>query len=298
MHIFLDKKRDDLLKIEETLWKPQNGYWVGNANKSIGVLLSAGIHPREDSWIYTLNEMLSDNTFLSSHTGLKYKVVPCRNERGFRFLEFAKERKMKQVFSDKSLCAFTDDEEYFFLLKDEKLNEGYLLERIIYKLNDENFEGLFGVLAKTDNSNIVCNSYLYLDGKIIDFNSYCNEIDKYTMYSRNQMLNNGEIIWIDFHESIGYETFVYVDKQDELAYSIAREYVSFCKRNRIRIRNKAVDRMMIDEGIFDISFMKNRYKSNCQELIIETGIANKWSEKISLNKLIINYLCGVLEKIL
>lgn len=290
--------RGSLLEIEETLWKEHNGYWVGNESKRLGVLLSAGIHPREESWIYTLNEMLIDNTFLNSHTGLKYKVVPCRNERGFRFLEFVNERKIKQVFTDKTLCAFNDEEEYFFLLKDENLNERYLLERIIQILNEEKYEGLFGVLTKTENSNIVCNSYLYFEGKIVDFNSYCREIDKYTMYSRNQMLNNSEIIWIDFHESIGYETFVYVDKQDELAYSIAREYVSFCKKNCIQIRNQAVDRMMIEEGIFDISFMKNRYKRDCQELIIETGIDNKWSEKIGINKLLINYLADVLEKIL
>lgn len=267
-------------------------------NKRTRLLLTSGIHPEEEAGVIVLNKLINDSDFFNICKGIDIQIIPCRNERGYFIEDKLRSAPIHIILEKENILFMENAGDVFFYVKqmESMLNKSYWTQ-IEQVLSEQQYVGVVGIISNRASDKIRSNHYYFTGRKMVDFNSYSRCIDDISVYSRNNILKNYEFdLWVDLHESIGKDLFLYLDPKDKWMLHMGKRLIEYCDKQKYKLRKDARDRKKIMDGIYDINFMKNRQRNlQKKELILEMGIDNNLDYRVNVYEDILKVLCQIIQ---
>ena len=160
-----------------------------------------------------------------------------------------------------------------------------------YALNCS-FEGFLDILSLRKSSQPHATSFYLHNGAILDLNRRSAIIDRVFDLSTNNLVKAYKPhYFVDLHESIGKECFLYVRRNDAKAISIAERVIDDLMNNRVPVRYSATDREVLSRGIFALESFADYAPCSSEypiEIIFETGIDSSIDNRLSWIALFMN----------
>lgn len=239
------------------------------------ILISAGVHPEEEAGVIYLKKIYKCSEWSND---MDIYIISCRNTYGFNITNNINNAKLQ--FSCETGEFYKIGERVLFIpcldfirCVGKKLQIKSLITPFSEALK---YEGFIDIVSLRNNSQIHANSYYLYEGNLLDLNSRFSHIDSVFEFSTNNILNKYKPhYYLDLHESIGSECFLYVSKNNEHAITIAHDIVKNMISHNIPFRDCAKDRIKLERGIFALESFTDYPLSKDVfpvEIIFETGI--------------------------
>ena len=266
---------------------------------SLKVLITAGVHPEEEAGVLYLRTKTIRSDW---NNYLDISIVPCRNVYGF---DIAKHIGSNSKHRDYYFGTFYQSKGRLFFVPSlsyiRNENNTDLRMLLTKTLSEESYKGFLDILSLRQGSQIHANSFFVQNGVLIDLNSRNNNLDSVFEFSTNNLLRTfNPHYFVDLHESLGEECFIYVSKNSPKAYSLAVRIIESLKAKCVPIRNTAKDRNLLYEGIFALESFVD-YNSFCEEnpieMIFETGIDAAIDQRILWTDLFVSSFLALLPGI-
>lgn len=254
------------------------------------VLIAAGVHPEEEAGVLYLQAV---DKYSDWGDNVDVSIIPCRNTYGFNISEhlsfdgvFRKCRFGDFIMSDGRLFLIPN----LSFLRDHRDVDFVDLVKSFFK--QEPFDGFLDILSLRNGSQMHANSFYVHNGFFWDLNSRSGVVDHVFVHSTNNMLAAyAPDCFIDLHESIGNECFIYVSRSNSRAIGLAVSIVESMKGKGVPFRNAAKDRERLHEGLFALESFSDYHgdpEDRRIEMVFETGIDSPVNVRLSWISLFLN----------
>lgn len=239
------------------------------------ILISAGVHPEEEAGVIYLKK---NHKYSKWSNNMDIYTISCRNAYGFNITDNIKDVNLQ--FSCETGDFYKTGERILFIPNLDFIRctgKGLQVKSLITPFLDVlKYEGLIDIVSLRNNSQIHANSYYLYKGRLLDLNSRLSLIDSIFEFSTNNILSKYKPhFYLDLHESIGSECFLYVSKNNEHAIAVAQGIVDNMMSLNVPFRDYAKDRIKLERGVFALESFTDYPLSQGVfpiEIIFETGI--------------------------
>lgn len=261
------------------------------------VLISAGVHPEEEAGVLFLQTI---DKYSDWNKDMAISIIPCRNTYGFYISEHLD---FSQTFMECDFGSMYLIDKRLLFLPCLAYMRSHGNKDIMNLLNDflseKVHEGFLDILSLRKSSQLHANTFYVHEGQLLDLNSRFSIIDQVFEFSTNNLLKtHNPNYFIDLHESIGEECYIYVSRNNPKALTLSLRLVDALVSSGVPVRNTSKDREMLQTGVFalesfrDYSYYPNK---NTVEILFETGIDSTIDRRLSWVRLFMNSFFHLLK---